>query len=75
MALPGTQLISPGASNLMLSLNGSEVEQEDIGLLGELKVGESGWVSIGGTLGARASSRPTSCRAVCRRSGIPAASA
>lgn len=51
VALPGTQLLSPNSnSNLMLSLNGTEIEQEDIGLLGELKVGQSGWVSIGGTL-------------------------
>lgn len=50
LALPGTALISGADSNLMLSLNGPEIEQEDIGLLGELKVGESGWVSIGGTL-------------------------
>ncbi|MBW8368553.1 MAG: hypothetical protein K0M70_11950 [Arenimonas sp.] len=49
LALPGT---TPGAgpSDVLLSLNGAEFEQEDIGLLGELKVGESGWVSIGGTL-------------------------
>ena len=49
LALPGT---TPGAapSDLLLSLNGAEFEQQDIGLLGELKVGESGWVSIGGTL-------------------------
>ena len=33
-----------------LSLQGAEIEQEDIGLLGEMKVGDSGWVSIGGTL-------------------------
>jgi len=50
VALPGTPLLSPNSTNLMLSLNGTEIEQEDIGLLGELKVGQSGWVSIGGTL-------------------------
>ena len=44
-----------------LSLGGVEVEQEDIGLLGELKLGESGWVSIGGTL-ARARIVPASQR-------------
>ena len=49
LALPGTSSVL-GRSDLMLSLNGADVEQEDIGLLGELKVGESGWVSIGGTL-------------------------
>jgi hypothetical protein len=48
--LPGTQVLGTNSSNLMLSLNGTEIEQEDIGLLGELKVGQSGWVSIGGTL-------------------------
>ena len=37
-------------SDLMLSLNGAEFEQEDIGLLGEMRIGESGWVSIGGNL-------------------------
>jgi hypothetical protein len=49
LALPGT---TPGTapSDLLLSINGAEFEQENIGLLGELKVGESGWVSIGGTL-------------------------
>jgi hypothetical protein len=41
-ALPGTA----GA----FAFGGTEIEQEDIGLLGELKVGDSGWVSIGGTL-------------------------
>ena len=58
LALPGT---TPGAgpSDLLLSLNGAEFEQENIGLLGELKVGESGWVSIGGTL-ARARIVPAS---------------
>lgn len=51
MALPGSALINGNSStNLMLSLNGPEVEQEDVGLLGEFKVGQSGWVSIGGTL-------------------------
>lgn len=50
LALPGTALMAGGDSNLMLSLNGPDIEQEDIGLLGELKLGESGWVSIGGTL-------------------------
>ena len=49
LALPGA---TPGAgpSDLLLSLNGADVEQENIGLLSELKVGESGWVSIGGNL-------------------------
>jgi hypothetical protein len=49
LALPGTTA-GAGQSDLLLSLNGAQFEQEDIGLLGELKVGESGWVSIGGTL-------------------------
>ncbi len=48
-ALPGTTS-AIGNTDLMLSLNGAEVAQEDIGLLGELRVGQSGWVSIGGTL-------------------------
>lgn len=58
VALPGA-LAGNGGSDLMLSLNGSNFEQEDIGLLGEMKVGESGWVSIGGTL-ARARIVPAS---------------
>ena len=49
IALPGVNPVI-GATDLALSLNGLDVEQEDIGLLGELKVGRSGWVSIGGTL-------------------------
>jgi hypothetical protein len=49
LALPGTTP-GTGPSDLLLSMNGAEFEQENIGLLGELKVGESGWVSIGGTL-------------------------
>lgn len=48
--LPGTTVLGANQGDLMLSLNGTEVEQEDIGLLGELKLGQSGWVSIGGTL-------------------------
>ena len=58
LALPGT-LPGTGASDVLLSLNGAEFEQENIGLVGELKVGESGWVSIGGTL-ARARIVPAS---------------
>jgi hypothetical protein len=51
LALPGTLALGGnGSSDLMLSLRGTEYEEEDISLLGELKVGESGWVSIGGTL-------------------------
>lgn len=51
LALPGTvPLAGKVSTDLMLSLRGTEYDQEDIGLLGELKVGESGWVSIGGTL-------------------------
>lgn len=46
MMLPGA--VAAGAGPL--GFNGTEVEQEDIGLLGELKVGESGWISVGGTL-------------------------
>jgi hypothetical protein len=49
LALPGAASVI-GASDLTLSLNSTEVQQEDIGLLGELKFGQSGWVSIGGTL-------------------------
>lgn len=49
LALPGAAPVI-GTSDLTLSLNGTEVQQEDIGLLGELKFGQSGWVSIGGTL-------------------------
>lgn len=49
LSLPGANTaIAP--SDLMLSLNGAEFDQESFGLLGELKIGESGWVSIGGTL-------------------------
>ncbi len=60
LALPGTlPLTSTGSTDLMLSLRGTEYEQEDIGLVGELKVGESGWVTIGGTL-ARARIVPAS---------------
>jgi len=47
--LPGALDGSVG-TDLMLSLNGAEFEQEDIGLIGEMRVGESGWVSIGGNL-------------------------
>lgn len=47
--LPGALSGNVG-SELMLSLGGTEFEQEDIGLLGEMRVGESGWVSIGGNL-------------------------
>lgn len=51
LALPGAvPLAGRVSTDLMLSLRGNEYEQEDIGLLGELKVGETGWVSIGGTL-------------------------
>ena len=49
VALPGTTP-GTGQSDVLLSLGSAEFEQENIGLLGELKVGESGWVSIGGTL-------------------------
>lgn len=58
LAMPGT---TPGTvpSDRLLSLGGAEFEQENIGLLGEIKVGESGWVSIGGNL-ARARIVPAS---------------
>ncbi|KFN48885.1 hypothetical protein [Arenimonas composti] len=46
--IPGDD--GPSFSALGLALAGARIEQEDIGLLGEMKVGESGWVSIGGTL-------------------------
>lgn len=58
LALPGSAP-GTGPSDVLVALNGAEFEQEDIGLLGELKVGESGWVSIGGTL-ARARIVPAS---------------
>ncbi|GAB2495946.1 hypothetical protein [Arenimonas alkanexedens] len=51
IAMPGT--LAPGIagnSDLVLSLRGTEYTQDDISLLGELRVGETGWVSIGGTL-------------------------
>jgi hypothetical protein len=58
MLLPGA--VRRGTpSDLALALNGVEIAQEDIGLVGELKVGESGWISIGGTL-ARARIVPAS---------------
>jgi hypothetical protein len=56
--LPGA-VASHAPSDLALALNGVEMTEEDIGLLGELKVGESGWISIGGTL-ARARIVPAS---------------
>lgn len=58
VALPGTTP-GTGQSDVLLSLGSAEFEQENIGLLGELKVGESGWISIGGTL-ARARIVPAS---------------
>lgn len=57
-ALPGAVSGLPGA-DLTRPLGGIDIEQEDIGLLGEIRVGESGWVSIGGTL-ARARIVPVS---------------
>jgi hypothetical protein len=48
LMLPGA--VDGSGPQLALALNGVDIEQEDIGLLGELKVGDSGWVSIGGTL-------------------------
>ena len=56
LMLPGA---IDGGLTAPLSLQGAEIEQEDIGLLGELKLGDSGWVSIGGTL-ARARIVPAS---------------
>ena len=50
LSLPGARLGGTGGSDLLLSLHGASIEQEDLGLMGELKVGQSGWVSIGGTL-------------------------
>lgn len=58
LALPGTAT-GTAPSDLLLSLGGAEFEQENIGLLGEMKVGQSGWVSIGGNL-ARARIVPAS---------------
>ncbi len=58
VSLPGASLGS-GNTDLLLTLNGADFEQEDVGLLGEMKVGESGWVSIGGTY-ARARIVPAS---------------
>ena len=49
-------LLLPGArfggaqSDLILSLAGANIEETDIGLLGEMQVGQTGWISIGGTL-------------------------
>lgn len=49
-------LLLPGArfggaqTDLVLSLAGANIEEQDIGLLGEMQVGRSGWISIGGTL-------------------------
>lgn len=49
-------LLLPGArfggaqSDLILSLAGANIEERDIGLLGEMQVGQTGWISIGGTL-------------------------
>lgn len=56
--LPGA-ITARAPSDLALALNGVEMTEEDIGLLGELKVGESGWISIGGTI-ARARIVPAS---------------
>jgi len=55
LLLPGSGVDLGGA----LALDGADIEQEDIGLLGELKLGDSGWISIGGTL-ARARVVPAS---------------
>lgn len=49
LALPGARFGSAN-TDLILSLDGAGIEQQDIGLLGEMQVGETGWISIGGTL-------------------------
>lgn len=49
LLLPGARFGSAD-SDLVLSLAGARVEQQDIGLLGEMQVGRTGWISIGGTL-------------------------
>lgn len=48
MQLPGT--LAGTGQPLMLSLAGAGIEQQDIALSGELQLGDSVWVSIGGTL-------------------------
>jgi len=47
LQLPGA---SDGAGRLMLSLQGLQVEQQDISLGGDLALGNEVWLSIGGTL-------------------------
>ncbi len=49
LLLPGARLSSEDGP-LLLGLAGAGIEQQDIGLLGEMQVGETGWISIGGTL-------------------------
>ena len=47
LQLPGA---SDGAGRLMLSLQGLQVEQQDISLAGDIALGDEVWLSIGGTL-------------------------
>lgn len=47
--LPGARL-APADAPLLLGLSGTSIDQQEIGLLGEMQLGETGWVSIGGTL-------------------------
>ena len=49
LLLPGASL-DPAAGPLLLDLAGVDIEQQDISLLGEMQLGETGWISIGGTL-------------------------
>lgn len=49
LLLPGARFGS-AQTDLVLSLAGANIEEQDIGLLGEMQVGQTGWISIGGTL-------------------------
>lgn len=49
LLLPGARL-APAEAPLLLDLSGANIDQQEIGLLGEMQLGETGWVSIGGTL-------------------------
>lgn len=49
LLLPGARL-APADAPLLLDLSGANIDQQEIGLLGEMQLGETGWVSIGGTL-------------------------
>ena len=49
LLLPGARL-APADAPLLLDLSDASIDQQEIGLLGEMQLGETGWVSIGGTL-------------------------